>query len=175
MNGQITLESVYERRLELIRPTRVEITLLGEQYIATASPGAVEVVKNLQRDGVRIVIVSGGIREAILPLAAHCGIPEAEVHAVSLAFSEAGNYLDFDHDQPLARNGGKPIVVRALSLQGPVLAVGDGVSDAELVTAQPRSVDAFAGFVGVAEREPVVRVADYVVRHFDEIPAILDL
>lgn len=173
MNGEITLQSVYQQRLEMIRPTRNEISLLGDQYISTAMPGALEAVQYLRGVGVHLLVVSGGIREAIVPLAAHLGIVDINVHAVSLAFSERGEYLDFDRDSPLARNGGKPVVVRALNLTGPILALGDGISDAELKTDTPPSVDAFAAFVGAAERAPVARVADYIVHRFSQLPAIL--
>ena len=173
MNGDTPMESVYRKRLELIRPSRSEIDLLGEAYIATASPGALDAVNTLRQSGLRIVIVSGGIREAILPLAAHFGIPHADVHAVSLSFSDSGEYQDFDHESPLTRNGGKPILVRALELARRILALGDGISDAELKTDGPASVDMFVAFTGVARREPVVQVADRVIQHFNELPAIL--
>lgn len=173
MNGEITLQSVYQGRLELIRPTRDEIALLGAAYIATLLPGAVDAVQFMQRRGIRAVIVSGGIREAILPLAAHLGLAPSDVHAVSLEFAPDGEYQDFDHASPLARNGGKPIVVRNLELPKPVLALGDGVSDAELRTVSPGAVQVFAAFTGVAARPAAVRVADHVVHQFSELAAIL--
>jgi len=56
-----------------------------------------------------------------------------------------------------------------LRLRGPVLAVGDGSTDAELKPC----VDAFAAFTGVARRESVVAVADYVITHFADLPALV--
>jgi hypothetical protein len=69
-----------------------------------------------------------------------------------------------------------------------VLALGDGSTDAELKTdgatgaaggggggggGEGPAVDAFAAFVGVARREPVVAVADFVVERLDELPALV--
>ena len=77
---------------------------------------------------------------------------------------------------PLARRGGKPIVVRALGLPHPILGVGDGSTDAELKTMGADggpAVDAFAAFIGVASRPSVVAVADYVVHSMAELPALV--
>ena len=173
MNGQIPLQSVYASRLELIRPTLTEIGQLGDAYIATVMPGAREAVIALRDAGVRVIIVSGGIREAIVPLATYLGVHDSDTFAVSLSFDSAGTYRSFDERSPLARNGGKPEVVRSLALQSRVIALGDGISDAELKTDAPASVDSFAAFVGVASRAPIVGVADFIVHEFDELPAIV--
>ena len=74
---------------------------------------------------------------------------------------------------PLTQNGGKAIVVRNLNLPRPILAVGDGVTDAEMKTVDPPAVDAFAAYTGVVERAPVVSVADYTIKSFEELLALI--
>jgi phosphoserine phosphatase len=123
--------------------------------------------------GIRVVLVSAGIREAILPLARTVGVPDSDVHAVRVYFTEAGNYAGFNAASPLAQNGGKVTVVRGLGLARPILAVGDGMTDAELRTLEPPAVDAFAVYTGVVERAPVVRVADYTIRSFEQLLAVM--
>jgi len=69
----------------------------------------------------------------------------------------------------LARSGGKPQVVAALALPGPVLAVGDGATDAELTSV----VDRFFAFTGVARRDAVVARAAGEVQSFARLTQIV--
>jgi phosphoserine phosphatase len=163
MRGEIPLESIFAERLARIRPTRDEIAALGEAYVEGMAPAAAEVCARLMDAGVRAVIVSGGLRQAVLVLAGALGIAEPDVHAVNVEFDDAGEYVSFDRSSPLARSGGKPVVVRGLDLEPPCLAIGDGSTDLELRTVQPPAVDSFVAFTGVATRPPVVAAADRVV------------
>ncbi len=176
MSGAIPLDAVYGQRLALVRPARADIDALASAYVDGIMPGARRALEAVHRQGVRVVLVSGGVRQAILPLASAVGVDERDVHAVPLEFAPDGTYVGFDAGSPLARRGGKPVVVAALGLPRAVLALGDGNTDAELKTAVPggqQVVDAFAAFVGVARRPAVVAVADYVVARFDQLPPIV--
>lgn len=182
MCGTELLEAVYGERLALVRPTRAEVAELARAYVDGVVTGARDAVAALRKAQVRLAVVSGGVREAVAPFAASLGIDDHEVHAVSLRFTRDGAYAGFDTASPLIRSGGKPAVVRALRLPRPVLAVGDGSTDAELKTDGAAgasragggpAVDAFAAFVGVARRESVVAVADFVVERLDELPVLV--
>ena len=162
MEARVPLEAVYGRRLSLIKPTRTEITDLASAYIRTALPGVREAVSVWRDAGLRVVLVSGGLRDALLPLSAWLGIPALDVHAVDVEYDATDVAVTVRGDAPLARAGGKPEVVRCLNLPRPILAVGDGATDAELVP----HVDRFIAFTGVARREHVVAVAADEVRSF---------
>ncbi len=161
MRGEVPLEEVYGRRLAVVRPDRARVEALGAQYVATLVPGARATVAALCAAGVRVRVVSGGVRPAVLALARALGLNDEDVAAVELRFAPDGSYAGYDEASPLARSGGKTVVIRAWrpELPGPVLLVGDGMTDLE---ARP-AVDAFAAFTGVAARAPVVAGADYVV------------
>jgi phosphoserine phosphatase len=162
MNGQLPLEEVYGRRLELIRPRRQDVERIGQLYIQRLVPDAVEAVRALQRAGVAVQVLSGGLLPPVARVAAHLGIDPARVAAVDIYFDTAGGYAGFDRTSPLARSGGKRhwLEERARELPRPVLLVGDGATDLE---ARP-AVDAFAAFTGVVERPDVARKADHVLR-----------
>ncbi|MDQ6830131.1 MAG: HAD-IB family phosphatase [Gemmatimonadota bacterium] len=162
MRGEVALEEVYGRRLAIVQPTRDEVDALGEQYIATMVPGAREVVNGLQASGVTVYIVSGGIRNAVLTLARSLDVADDKVFAVDLHFSDDGSYAGFDTASPLARSGGKRVLLESWgsALTRPVMFVGDGATDLE---AKP-VVDCFVAFAGVIERPNVVAGADVVVR-----------
>ena len=173
MRGEIQIADVFAARLQLVAPSRDDVTELAGEYVSRVEPGAAESLARLANHGVRVVLISGGIREAIVPLARHLGIPESDVNAVRVFFAEDGSYAGFDDASPMTRNGGKATVVRSLGLARPMLGLGDGITDLEMKTAIPPAVDAFAAYAGVVEREAVTLAADYVVRNFAELPAIV--
>ncbi|MEY2450415.1 MAG: phosphoserine phosphatase [Acidimicrobiaceae bacterium] len=171
MNGEIALDEVYGRRLELIRPTRAAVESLGDRYVESLVPGAARTVASLQDARVQVHLVTAGIEQAILPLAASLNIPQRAVHAVRLRFDEQGNYEDFDRRSFLTKSGGKELVVRDVRARthGRAALVGDGVSDLEAKAA----VDLFIGFGGVAVREKVKQNAEVYAMSFDEVLSAL--
>ena len=169
MQGTIPLGRIFAERLARIRRTRAEMESLGRAYVEALGPTMDKLCRQLRDGGVHAIIVSGGLREAILPLAATLSIPADDVHAVGIRFDERGEYVSFDESSPLARNGGKPEVVRALDLAHPRLAIGDGSTDLELRTSDPPAVDTFVAFTGVARRAPVVAAADHVVSSLTDL------
>jgi phosphoserine phosphatase len=160
MNGDVPLDQVYARRLEIIRPTRTAVDALGAQYCRSLVEGAEETISTLQGAGVQVQLVSAGIAQAIEPLGRMLNIPQRAIHAVSLKF-EGDRYVDFDRRSFLTRPGGKELVVRQIRARshGKAAFVGDGVSDLETKPA----VDLFIGFGGVAIRSQVRDQADVYV------------
>ena len=165
MAGAIPIEAVYGERMGVVRPTLSEIEELANVYVDRIAPGAKEVLAELGKHEVELVMVSGGLREAILPLAAELGVREERVHAVSVFFDAHGGYSGFDDQSPFTQQLGKRSAVAAMGLPTPVLAVGDGMTDCEMKPA----VDGFAAFTGFMRRDPVVARADYVIENFDQL------
>jgi phosphoserine phosphatase len=169
MRGEIALESVYGERLALIRPTSDEIDALAREYVAAIAPGAVESLAALRGACVRIAVVSGGLREAILPLARRLYIPSQCVFAVAISFNDRGEFVEIDASSPLTTQSGKETVVRQLALSAPVLAVGDGATDLAMRSA----VDGFAAYTGFVRREAVVKAADFEIDSFARLTALV--
>lgn len=162
MAGEIALEAVYGERLALVRPSRADVAALADAYVTALAPGAAEAIAQLRAAGVELGVVSGGLRDAILPLAVRLGIPAARVRAVELRFDASGAYADYERDSPLATQQGKHAAVASLALPTPVLGVGDGATD----LAMRPAVAAVAAFTGFVRREPVVQGADFVLDSF---------
>jgi phosphoserine phosphatase len=165
MRGEVPLEEVYGRRLDLIRPERANVEGLSPQYIEGLVDDAAGTVAGLLAAGVDVRIVSGGLLPAILGLARHLGIPDHAVSAVPVHFNSDGSYAGYDASSPPARSGGKAEVVRAWKaasapIPSPILLVGDGATDLE---AKPE-VDLFVAYAGVIARPEVVAGAPVVVR-----------
>jgi len=166
MNGEIPIHAVYGERLDLIRPSRDEMKLLGEIYRETVAKGAPEAIAKLRNAGVRVVLISGGFRQAIAPTAEDLGV---ELQAVDVYWNEAGEYRGFDRASPLTTQGGKFGVVRGLELPRPTLAVGDGSTD----LAMRAAADEFAAFTGFTRREIVINAADREIATFKELERLV--
>jgi phosphoserine phosphatase len=160
MNGELALDQVYAQRLDMIRPDRAAIDWLAQLYIDELVEGVQQTIAALQQRQIPIHIISGGLRPAILPLAAKLGIAEQQVHAVDVEFDQQGRYIDFVRHSPLASNGGKTRICRRLRMQYRNLAlVGDGQTDLEAKEAGAYVI----GFGGVADRPAVRAQADAFV------------
>jgi phosphoserine phosphatase len=170
MNGKMPLESVFGRRLEAIRPARSDAEAVGRRYIENAEPSAAPTVALLRGMGWTSVIISGGFRQAIRPLADFLGV--GRIEAVDLRFGPDGSYAGYDASYPTTRSGGKAEVIRRLRAQlGPerVVMVGDGASDLETVPV----VDLFIGFGGFTAREKVRREAAAFVTSLSAVPGLV--
>ncbi|QYM80524.1 HAD-IB family phosphatase [Horticoccus luteus] len=170
MEGRLAVEAVFGRRLEIIRPRRDDVAAVGQQYIATIEPTAIATISALAARGWTSVIVSGGFRQAIAPLAGALGV--ARVEAVDLFFDERGEYRDFDRTFPTARSGGKAeIMTRLCAELAPrrAVMVGDGVSDLE---AKP-VCDLFVGFGRYVQRARVKKEAGAWITSLDALVPLL--
>ncbi len=161
MNGELTLEAVYGKRLTLIKPDKTSIEWLADLYISEMVDGVGEVFNTLQQQGKQVHIISGGLRQAILPLADKLGLKQKQVHAVDIIFNKDGSYKDFDQSSVLAKTGGKAIICQQLSEDNLSMAmIGDGKTDLEAKQAGATVI----GFGGVAQRSIVLEEADIFLK-----------
>lgn len=160
MNGELALEQVYGKRLEVIKPDNQLIDWLADLYISERVDGVEQVFEQLLKAGKSVHIISGGIRQAILPLANRLGLSDDQVHAVNIRFDQQGQYADFDQQSPLAKTGGKATICRMLKTDSNnMVMIGDGKTDLEAKEAGATVI----GFGGVAKRQIVMDKADQFV------------
>lgn len=169
MSGEVPLESLYGRRLELVKPTLEEMKALGHAYREAAAPRAKETVAAFRNAGIAIHLISGGLREAILPFATWLGVPADHVHAVEVRSESSGRYGGWETASPLATAMGKGTVLTRIDPPPPILVVGDGITD--LATRSAGVV--FAAYTGFVRREAVVQGADHVIASFDELHTLV--
>jgi phosphoserine phosphatase len=170
MDGKIAVEAVFGRRLEIIRPSAADVAAIGRRYIETVEPEALAAIASARAAGWTPMIISGGFRNAIRPLADYLGIDRVE--AVDLFFDEAGNYTGFDEAYPTTRSGGKPEVISRLKRElspTKVVMVGDGASDLETKPV----VDLFVGFGRYTAREKVKREAPQFILRLEDLAGLL--
>ena len=126
---------VYEKRLSLIKPSLSDIKTLKQLYLNNLIPDAYECIHLLHRLGKEIYLVSGGIKQALEPLAQHLGISSSHLFAVDIFFDINNHYAGFDTASPLIQPNGKSFIVsQMINKTHTTLFIGDGLSD---VVVQP--------------------------------------
>jgi phosphoserine phosphatase len=116
----------YAECLSAIRPRREEVDALARAYVDALAPDSVDAIARLRRDGVRVVVVSRGLRHAMYRLAYRLAIDLDDVHAVDVRFDALGAYIGFDYASPLTSAEARRAFLAQLDVERPVLVVGDG-------------------------------------------------
>ncbi|EKE14069.1 MAG: hypothetical protein ACD_12C00687G0003 [uncultured bacterium] len=159
------------RRLELIQPKEKDLDYVANVYIKNIVKDAQVAVKFLQENGIDAILLSGGLRNSIIPLAKFVGIPEQNIYANDLIFNNEGAYLGFDGKNLLSQEKGKKKQIEKLKLtkNGRYAIIGDGVSELET---EPET-DFRIGFGGFVQRERVIKEADIFLSEPTFTPLIL--
>ncbi len=161
MNGEIPLEKVLKRKMDLIAPSQALVAEFVREIPRLLVSGAKELVAELNARGCCVHMLTSNFHPLVDPVAEACGISRGNVHAGQLFFNEAGAYAGIDEDSPLCHSHGKPTVLCQQKKEGQrCVMIGDGSTD----LACKGVVDLFIGFGGVAVREKVAREADIYVR-----------
>ncbi|KAB2649526.1 MAG: HAD-IB family phosphatase [Verrucomicrobiota bacterium] len=171
MDGKIPVQQVFGKRLDIIKPTRSDVQAVGTCYLQTQVEGVADCLKALVAQGWTPLIISGGFKQAIEPLAKALRI--SRIEAVDLYFDKEGNYTGFNKDYPTTRSGGKPEVIERLRKEfnpKQIVMIGDGVSDLETQA----SVDLFVGFGGVVIREKVKQGAHAFITALSQLPEVIE-
>jgi len=162
MDGEVSFDDVFGRRLEIIQPREEDLKDVAKLYAAHLVPDAREVISALRDTGIIVSLLSGGYREAILPIADYLGIERCDVYANTLYFRN-GEYTDFDKENPLCRRGGKRELIKQLRAHGrifgPRVIIGDAVTEIEART----EVNLCIGFGGFVKREIVRELSDVFI------------
>lgn len=162
MSGRLPFGRVFIRRLKLIKPTQTELIVIGQLYINSITPGAMELINWLYRRGTNIFVVTGGYTDCSYPLTDYLRIPRKNVFANRLIFDAGGQFIGVDQSIPLWRGGGKRQVVSQIMAvhPGKTVCIGDGLGDWEAA----KIADGFIYFGGVAYRPEVAAKADIVIK-----------
>jgi phosphoserine phosphatase len=169
MNGDLALNEVFGKRMEIIKPNQSMADEVARLYIDHIVTGAREFIVTAKSKGWIPVILSGGFEPLIRPLADYLGINHVE--AVPVFFNEYGTYAGYDADFPTTRNHGKNEIIKEwkrATLPARVVMIGDGISDLET---KP-DIDVMVGFGGIISREKVKAGADIWVEGFAESSVI---
>lgn len=165
MNGDIPLNQVFKKRMEIIRPSLDMVHIVSQCYLDHIVLGTEKLIQHAKEHGWTLIILSGGFEPIIRPFADHLGIQFVE--AVPLYFDASGKYSGYGEDFPTTRNLGKNEIIQTWkNAMRPekVIMIGDGTSDLET---KP-DVDLMIGFGGVVSRDKVKQGAGTWITELDD-------
>ena len=166
MTGDMPFGEALTRRLALLPLTRSHLDRLAGEAEARLTASVRRNLAFFRDNADRIVIVSGGFREIIAPVARSLGVSPDRIVANDLTWDAEGRVAGVA-DSPLLDPFGKAEALKVLNLTGPVVMVGDGWTDAEV--RQAGVAARFYAFTEVVRRPNVVAAADAEVRSIDEL------
>ncbi len=166
MTGDLPFAEALTRRLALLPLTRAHLQQLATMAVSRLTASMSRNLDFFRERTGRVVIVSGGFREVIAPVARELGVPDALIVANELDYDQDGRVTGVA-DGPLLAPLGKAAALKALGLPGPVVMVGDGWTDAEV--RQAGVAARFYAFTEVVRRDRVVAAADAEARSLDEL------
>ncbi len=167
MAGEIGFGDALRRRLALLPLTRDHVLALADRILDEGTPSVRRNLRFFQDHADRIVILSGGFREIIAPVAERLGVPAERLLCNDLTYDAGGRVTGVDDANPLAHADGKSKALATLNLTRPLVMVGDGWTDAEVRLSG--AADRFYAFTEIVRREPVVAAAYAEVRSMDEL------
>lgn len=152
---------LYRQRLELVKPDKQQVELLGEIYHAHLVPDVSDVIQTFQRLNKVIYIVTAGLTPAIIHLAGHLNIPVENISSVGIEFDSQGNYKDYDHHSPLTKSNGKrEIIAKIMANHHGAAHVGDGMNDFVAHDVSTR----FIGYGGVFFRKNIEAGCEFYIK-----------
>jgi len=167
MSGEVDFGAALRGRLALLPLTRAHVEQLADSILDEGTWSVRRNLRFFQENADRIVILSGGFREIIAPVAERLGVAPERVLCNDLIYDAEGRVTGVDDQNPLSHDNGKPRVIEALGLARPIVMVGDGWNDAEVKLAG--AADRFYAFTEIARRDKVVAVADAEAPSMDEL------
>jgi D-3-phosphoglycerate dehydrogenase len=172
MAGDLSFAEALSTRIALLKPSRQEIDELA-QWLKSQVSDSIKRNRHVfadNHDGV--FILSGGFHDFIDPVVADYGIAPSQVLANRLIYDDNDIAIGIDTTNPLSRDGGKSAALIGLNLTGPIIMIGDGYTDFEVL--KDGACDRFYAYTETIARPKVMaaiagRVDAKLASSFDEI------
>jgi D-3-phosphoglycerate dehydrogenase / 2-oxoglutarate reductase len=171
MNGAMTFTDSLAQRLTLLSAHKRDVERLVELLHNKLTPSVERNRSWFAANSERVLVISGGFVDFIVPVLEPLGIKPARIFANEFTYDAAGTITGARTDNPLAYENGKPTLARQLTAQGiikhPACIIGDGYSDYQL--RGDGAVEYFYAHVENVYREKPSSCADEVIHDLDSL------
>ncbi|HLT07164.1 MAG TPA: phosphoglycerate dehydrogenase [Cyclobacteriaceae bacterium] len=167
MEGKLSFRESLEQRMDLLKATRAHISKLVEALQSKVSLSFQRNKEFLQENAENIFIISNGFKDFIRPIVTPYGIKEENIFANEFIYDDNDNIIDFNRDNLLSQNNGKPATIKSLNLEGDIYVIGDGYTDYEIKASGV--ANKFYAFTENVSRPKVTSIADHIAPSLDEI------
>ncbi|MEL6556558.1 MAG: phosphoglycerate dehydrogenase [Bacteroidota bacterium] len=167
MLGELSFRESLEERIKLLQAKREHLPALIERLRNMVSESFQRNKQFIAEYSDNIIIVSNGFKDFIIPIVIEYGIHPENVYANDFIYDENEFIVDFNKNNLLSSNNGKPKLIESLNLDGDIFVIGDGYNDYEIKAAG--LAKEFYAFTENIKREKVVEMADHIAPSLDEI------
>ena len=171
MNGDISFKQSLDQRMELLNLNRADINSVSKRLSECVTPSFNKNKVFINKNKNKIIIISGGFKELILPIVKKFGILSSNVFANDFIFNSSEKKSGINKKNIMSKNGGKVKQAKLLNLRGVVHAIGDGYTDYEIKLDGPATH--FFAFTENIERKNICELADFTLSNFDDYIKIL--
>jgi HAD superfamily phosphoserine phosphatase-like hydrolase len=167
MNGECSFNESLQQRLSFCAPTKDDVLHFSKLIFSWITPEFDLLIKSLQAKSIQIWILSGGLRDIILPFAEKLAIPSERVCAVELSWNDDGTFSAIDNSNGFATSKVEGIKKLQTSWDGESCAVGDGITDYAIY--KEGFVDDFVAFTMHKRREVLLQKINKEARSVQEL------
>ncbi len=166
MEGKLSFRESLHQRVNLLQANIDHLKQLVTRLKKKVSASFLRNKSFFEEHSADILIVSGGFKEFITPVALPYHIRKENIYANTFLFDGFGNIIGYDDTNPLSEEGGKVKLLKELKLTGDIYGIGDGYSDFQLK--ELGMIKKFYAFTENIERKPILEKADHITPSFDE-------
>lgn len=166
MEGKIPFSESLEARVKLVQANRDHLKQLITHLKKKVSTSFLRNSAFFKEHQDKVLIVSGGFKEFIIPVVTEYFIKKENIYANTFIFDENDNIIGYDRENPLSKEGGKVVLLKELNLPGEIFGIGDGYSDFQLK--ESGMIKKFFAYTENIERKSVAEKADHITPSFDE-------
>ena len=171
MNGDIPFKQSLDERMEVLNLNRSDINSVSKILSECVTPSFTKNKSFFIENNNKIIILSGGFKELIVPIVDDFGILSSNVFANDFIYNSSEQITGINQDNIMSKNGGKVKQSKLLSIHGTVHVIGDGYTDYEIKLDGPATH--FFAFTENVERKNICELADLTLSNFDDYINIL--
>ena len=171
MNGDIPFKQSLDERMEVLNLNRSDINSVSKILSECVTPSFTKNKSFFIENNNKIIILSGGFKELIVPIVDDFGISSSNVFANDFIYNSSEQITGINQDNIMSSNGGKVKQSKLLSINGIVHVIGDGYTDYEIKLDGPATH--FFAFTENVERKNICELADLTLSNFDDYINIL--
>ena len=171
MIGDIPFKQSLDERMEVLNLNRSDINSVSKILSECVTPSFTKNKSFFIENNNKIIILSGGFKELIVPIVDDFGILSSNVFANDFIYNSSEQITGINQDNIMSKNGGKVKQSKLLSIHGTVHVIGDGYTDYEIKLDGPATH--FFAFTENIERKNICELADLTLSNFDDYINIL--
>ena len=171
MNGDIPFKQSLDERMEVLNLNRSDINSVSKILSECVTPSFTKNKSFFIENNNKIIILSGGFKELIVPIVDDFGILSSNIFANDFIYNSSEQITGINQDNIMSKNGGKVKQSKLLSIHGTVHVIGDGYTDYEIKLDGPATH--FFAFTENVERKNICELADLTLSNFDDYINIL--